>query len=116
MEGVRHLYRVACGLDSVVLGEAQILGQLKSAWDQSVSMGLVDAGFERMVHGAFRVAAQSRTETEIGAGAVSVASAGVHLTTRIFSDLGSSRIAIVGAGETGRLVAEHLPVTSKSSS
>ncbi len=107
LDGVRHLYRVACGLDSVVLGEAQILGQLKSAWDTSQSAGVSDVGFERMVHGAFRVAAQSRTETEIGAGAVSVASAGVHLATRIFSDLSNSNVAVVGAGETGRLVAEH---------
>ncbi len=107
-DGVEHLFRVACGLDSLVLGETQILGQLKSSWDGLKEHWSPTTYFEKLVQGAFRVAGQSRTSTSIGAGAVSVASAGVHLTTRIFSDFSESNVLVVGAGETGRLVAQHL--------
>ena len=107
-DGVEHLYRVACGLDSVVLGETQILGQLKSAWDSVKDLWNPTAYFEKLVQGAFRVAGQSRTNTSIGAGAVSVASAGVHLATRIFSDFSQSNVLVLGAGETGRLLTQHL--------
>ena len=91
-DGVEHLFRVACGLDSQVLGEAQILGQLKSSWDNLKQTFSPSTYFEKLVQGAFRVAGQSRTSTHIGAGAVSVASAGVHLTTRIFSDFSQSNV------------------------
>lgn len=106
--GVEHLFRVACGLESQVLGEAQILGQLKAAWDGVGEYSSPSAWFEKLLQSAFRVAGQSRSQTEIGAGAVSVASAGAHLTSRIFSDFSSLRVLVVGAGETGRLVTEHL--------
>jgi glutamyl-tRNA reductase len=107
-DGVEHLFRVACGLDSLVLGETQILGQLKASWDSLKEFCSPTNYFEKLFQGAFRVAGHSRTNTGIGAGAVSVASAGVHLTTRIFSDLSESNVLVVGAGETGRLVTQHL--------
>lgn len=105
-QGMDHLYRVSCGLDSVVLGEAQILGQVKAAYEDSRAH-FHSTYFDKIVQGAFRVASRSRTETEIGAGAVSTASAGVHLAGRVFSDFATRTVVVVGAGETGRLVAEH---------
>ena len=105
-EGIEHLYRVSCGLDSLILGEAQILGQVKLAYDESKAY-FHSTYFDKIVQGAFRVAGRSRSETEIGAGAVSTASAGVHLAGRVFSDFSSRSVVVVGAGDTGRLVAEH---------
>jgi len=104
--GLNHLFRVSCGLDSVILGEAQILGQVKDAYEGSRSY-FQSTYFERVLQSAFRVAGRSRAETAIGVGAVSVASAGVHLTNRIFSDYGDRTVVVVGAGDTGRLVAQH---------
>lgn len=106
--GIEHLFRVACGLDSQVLGETQILGQLKAAWEGLSSIFNPSAYFNKLVQGAFRVASQSRTATGIGAGAVSVASAGVHLTSRIFSDFSKLNVLVVGAGDTAKLVTQHL--------
>lgn len=106
--GIEHLFRVACGLDSQVLGEAQILGQLKAAWEGLSGIFNPSAYFNKLVQAAFRVASQSRTDTGIGAGAVSVASAGVHLTSRIFSDFSQLNVLVVGAGDTAKLVAQHL--------
>ena len=106
--GIEHLFRVACGLDSQVLGEAQILGQLKAAWESLGAVFSPSAYFNKLVQAAFRVASQSRTDTAIGTGAVSVASAGVHLTSRIFSDFSQLNVLVVGAGETSKLVTQHL--------
>jgi len=108
VEGIRHLYRVACGLDSAVLGEAQILGQVREAWDDLKAHAQPSPVFERIISGALKVAASSRELTEIGAGAVSVASASVQLTKRIFSSFGSHSALVLGAGATARLAAEHL--------
>lgn len=108
VEGIRHLYRVACGLDSAVLGEAQILGQVREAWDVLKENAQPSPVFERIVSGALKVAASSRELTEIGAGAVSVASASVQLTRRIFSSFGSHSALVLGAGATAKLAAEHL--------
>ncbi len=108
VEGIRHLYRVACGLDSAVLGEAQILGQVREAWDHLKAHAQPSPVFERIISGALKVAASSRELTEIGAGAVSVASASVQLTKRIFSSFGSHSALVLGAGATARLAAEHL--------
>ena len=108
VDGIRHLYRVACGLDSAVLGEAQILGQVREAWDALRENAQPSPLFERIVSGALKVAASSRELTEIGAGAVSVASASVQLTRRIFSNFGSHRALVLGAGATAKLAAEHL--------
>jgi len=105
--GVRHLFRVACGLDSLVLGETQILGQVKDAFTTSCGHHEPSAYFDRVMRSAFKVARRSRADTEIGRGAVSIASAGVHLATRIYSDLRKRCVVVVGSGDTGRLTAEH---------
>lgn len=102
-----HMFKVASGLDSMILGEQQILGQLKSAYADAGEYLAQNTVFDRVVQSAFRVAARTRAETEIGKGAVSTASAAVHLTTRIYGDLSRCCVIVVGAGETGRLLAQH---------
>ncbi len=104
---LEHLFRVSCGLDSMILGEAQILGQLKSAYESARRLKQPSAYFDRLMQAAFKVSKRSRSETDIGKGAVSIASAGVHLASRIFSDLSKRSVAVVGAGDTGRIAAEH---------
>ncbi len=104
----RHMMRVASGLDSLVLGEPQILGQLKSAYALSQDQGLAGAELGRLFQQTFAVAKQVRTDTAIGQNPVSVAYAAVSLAQHIFSDLGSSRALLIGAGETIELVARHL--------
>ena len=91
----------------MVLGEAQILGQVKNAYDTSCNYLPPQPAFERLLGAVFSAAKRSRLETEIGKGAVSVASAAVHLATRIFHDMSKRTVVVVGAGDTGRLVAEH---------
>ncbi|MGO4998417.1 glutamyl-tRNA reductase [Oceanisphaera sp. W20_SRM_FM3] len=113
-EAVRHLMRVACGLDSLVLGEPQILGQMKLAYNQSQKVGSLKGTLDRMFQKTFSVAKRVRTETEIGASAVSVAFAAVSLAKRIFSDLSHTKVLLVGAGETIELVARHLKEQSVS--
>lgn len=103
-----HLMRVACGLDSLVLGEPQILGQVKQAYNQSRQLGTIQPQFERLFQKTFSIAKQVRTETEIGASAVSVAFAAVTLAKQIFGRLDSVRVLLIGAGETIELVAKHL--------
>ena len=107
-ETVRHLMRVACGLDSLVLGESQILGQIKLSYNQSQQQGCLKGILDRLFQKTFSVAKRVRTETEIGASAVSVAFAAVSLAKRIFSDLSRTKVLLVGAGETIELVARHL--------
>ena len=107
-ETVRHLMRVACGLDSLVLGESQILGQIKLSYNQSQQQGCLKGILDRLFQKTFSVAKRVRTETEIGASAVSVAFAAVSLAKRIFSDLNRTKVLLVGAGETIELVARHL--------
>jgi glutamyl-tRNA reductase len=104
----RHMMRVASGLDSLVLGEPQILGQLKSAYAVSQQRGLAGAELGRLFQQTFAVAKQVRTDTAIGQNPVSVAYAAVSLAQHIFADLGSSRALLIGAGETIELVARHL--------
>ncbi|MDW5376903.1 glutamyl-tRNA reductase [Halomonas sp. HP20-15] len=104
----RHLMRVASGLDSMVLGEPQILGQLKDAYQQARQHRGLGGELERLFQHTFAVAKQVRTETGIGENPVSVAYAAVSLATRIFDDLSRSRALLVGAGETIELVARHL--------
>ncbi|WP_337842674.1 glutamyl-tRNA reductase [Rheinheimera sp.] len=103
-----HLMRVACGLDSLVLGEPQILGQVKQAYSQSRQAGTINPQFERLFQKTFSVAKQVRTETDIGASAVSVAFAAVSLARQIFGQLGKVKVLLIGAGETIELVAKHL--------
>jgi glutamyl-tRNA reductase len=107
-DAARHMMRVASGLDSLVLGEPQILGQLKSAYALSQDQGLAGAELGRLFQQTFAVAKQVRTDTAIGQNPVSVAYAAVSLAQHIFSDLGSSRALLIGAGETIELVARHL--------
>jgi glutamyl-tRNA reductase len=105
---VRHLMKVSCGLDSMVLGEPQILGQIKSAFAVSSDLKLVGANLRRAFQEAFSIAKEVRTDTAIGENPVSVAYAAVALTESIFSDLASLHILLIGAGRTIELVARHL--------
>lgn len=105
---VEHLGKVATGLDSMVLGEPQILGQLKSAFAVSKNFDAVGQQLHHLFQHSFRVAKEVRTRTAIGQNAVSVAYAAVNLSTRIFDKLPRCRALLVGAGETIDLVARHL--------
>ncbi len=104
----RHMMRVASGLDSLVLGEPQILGQLKSAFSVSQDAGKAHSELGRLFRQTFSVAKQVRTETSIGQNPVSVAYAAVSLAQHIFADLRDSHALLIGAGETIELVARHL--------
>ena len=105
---VSHLMRVASGLDSLVLGEPQILGQVKKAFADSQRGHALTSELERMFQKTFSVAKRVRTETEIGASAVSVAFAACTLARQIFESLSGVNVLLVGAGETIELVARHL--------
>ena len=105
---VRHLLRVASGLDSMVLGEPQILGQVKAAYQAANSAGTLGALLERLFQHTFAVAKQVRTDTRIGASPVSVAFAAVGLAKQIFADLPRRTALLIGAGDTIELVARHL--------
>ena len=107
-DAVRHLFRVACGLDSLVLGEPQILGQLKTAYTQALNAKALGKSLGRLFQHAFGVAKQVRTDTAIGNSPVSVAFAAVSLAKQIFSNLAESTALLIGAGETIELVARHL--------
>ena len=105
---VSHTFTVACGLDSAVLGEPQILGQMKEAYRIATEVGSAGPVLHSLFQQAFSVAKQVRTDTEIGASAVSVAYAAVNLARQIFADFGQHSALLVGAGETIELVAQHL--------
>jgi glutamyl-tRNA reductase len=105
---IDHISNVAAGLDSMVLGEPQILGQLKSAYSVANEHHTVGSMLNYLFQHSFKVAKKVRTETAIGENAVSIAFAAVSLSTRIFSDLQKCRALLVGAGETIDLVARHL--------
>jgi len=105
---VRHLYRVAAGIDSLLIGEYQILGQLKDAYEQALAAQSTGGYLNTLMSSALRVGKRVRSETKIGEGNVSVAAAGVKLVRRILSETTQHRVLIVGAGETGELTARHL--------
>jgi len=107
-DAVRHLLRVACGLDSMVLGEPQILGQVKAAYQRAIDANTVRKMLSRLFQHSFAVAKQVRTDTAIGHSPVSVAFAAVNLARQIFSDLTSQTALLIGAGETVELAARHL--------
>ncbi len=107
-DAVSHLMRVASGLDSLVLGEPQILGQVKKAFADSQRGHSLSSELERMFQKSFSVAKRVRTETEIGASAVSVAFAACTLARQIFESLSTVNVLLVGAGETIELAARHL--------
>jgi glutamyl-tRNA reductase len=105
---VRHLFRVATGLDSMVLGEPQILGQVKDAYQHARVAGTLRAPMERLLQQTFAVAKRVRTDTRIGANSVSVAFTAVRLAERLFADLRDASVLLIGAGETIELAARHL--------
>ena len=107
-DAVRHMMRVACGLDSMILGEPQILGQLKTAYAQAREIGTVGPLLGRLFQAAFSTAKTVRTQTAIGENPVSVAFAAVSLAKQIFTNLSQSQALLIGAGETITLVARHL--------
>jgi glutamyl-tRNA reductase len=108
VEAVQHILRVASGLDSLVLGEPQILGQIKDAYSLANEAGTLGQQLNRLFQHTFAVAKQVRTDTAIGASAVSVAFAAVSLAKQIFTDLSEHTALLIGAGETIELVARHL--------
>lgn len=105
---VQHILRVASGLDSLVLGEPQILGQMKNAYRQAQKAGTLGSVLSHLFQHTFSVAKQVRTDTAIGASPVSVAFAAVSLARQIFSDLNGKTALLVGAGDTIELTARHL--------
>ncbi len=107
-QAVKHAFRVASGLDSMVLGEPQILGQMKAAFATAHKAGTTGKILNRMFQQTFSVAKQVRTDTAIGASAVSVAFAAVGLAKQIFSQLSERTVLLIGAGETIELAARHL--------
>jgi glutamyl-tRNA reductase len=108
MRAVTHAFSVASGLDSMVLGEPQILGQLKDAYRTAQETGTTGPMLNRLFQAAFSVAKRVRTETQIGANAVSVASAAVSMAKTVFSSFDTRTALMVGAGETIALAARHL--------
>lgn len=107
-EAVRHLFRVASSLDSMVVGEPQILGQVKQAFAVAREVGAVKATLDPLLQRAFSVAKRVRTETQIGAATVSVASVAADLARKIFGSLSAKTVLLVGAGKMSDLTARHL--------
>jgi len=105
---VKHLFRVASGLDSMIVGEPQIGGQVRAAFNASRGAGVLDPLLQQLFEQTMRVAKRIRTETGIGENAVSVPYAAVELARKIFGDLGGLHVLLLGAGEMAELTAEHL--------
>jgi len=107
-EAIRHLFRVASSLDSMVVGEPQILGQVKEAYTTGREVGAVSTTLEGLLQRAFTVAKRVRTETQIGSSSVSIASVAVDLARKIFDSLEGKTVLLVGAGKMSELAARHL--------
>jgi len=107
-EAIRHLFRVAASLDSMVVGEPQILGQVKEAYATARAVGAVHSQLDLLLTRAFAVAKRVRTETAVGSSAVSVASVAVELAKKIFGSLQGKHVYLVGAGKMSELAARHL--------
>jgi glutamyl-tRNA reductase len=107
-EAVKHIFRVASSLDSMVVGEPQILGQIKSAYEMAVESKTSGIILHRLLHRAFHVAKRVRTETKIGDSAVSVSSVAIELAQKIFETLEKKTVLLIGAGEMCELAARHL--------
>jgi glutamyl-tRNA reductase len=105
---IQHLFRVASGLDSMVIGETEILGQAKKAYQSARTTGAVGPCLHRLFQRAFRVAKQVRTHTQITRGSVSVGSVAVDLAQKIFGELGNCKVLVLGAGETSERTARTL--------
>src|SRR6266446_2799174 len=107
-QSVQHLFRVACGLDSMVLGETEILGQLKKAYDLALHQGHTGGRLNKAFQRAFNVAKHIRTQTNIQRGSVSVGSVAVELAEKIFSSLSGREALVIGAGDTSEKTARAL--------
>lgn len=107
-DAIRHLFRVAASLDSMVVGEPQILGQMKQAYQVAKEQGTVGGLLDTVLASAFSTAKRVRTETEIGESAVSVSYAAVELAREIFGSLKDSKVLLIGAGKMSELAARHL--------
>jgi glutamyl-tRNA reductase len=112
---VRHLFRVACSLDSMVIGEPQILGQVKSSYLAARSAGAIRGHLDKVLQRAFVVAKRVRSETQIGSSSVSIASVAVELARKIFGSLEGRKILLVGAGKMSEQAARHLMSQGASS-
>jgi glutamyl-tRNA reductase len=108
LDAARHLFRVAAGLDSLVVGEPQILGQVKEAHTVATEVRTAGPVLNRLFHASFAVGKRVRTETGLGSGAVSVSYAAVALARKIFGDLSGRNVVVIGAGEMGKLTAIHM--------
>ncbi|MBN1962514.1 MAG: glutamyl-tRNA reductase [Deltaproteobacteria bacterium] len=106
-DSLHHLARVAASLDAMILGEAQIFGQVKAAYKTSISYKAAEPAFARLMQAVFTAAKRARSETEIGRGVVSIASAAVHVASRFFNNLTQQTVVVVGAGENSRLMLQH---------
>jgi len=107
-QAVRHLFRVAAGLDSMVVGEYQIVGQLKQAYAAASEQGTTGRVINRLMHQAFAVAGRVRSETKVGERKVSVPSVAVEYARSIFDDFTQKKVLVIGAGEMAQLVCKHL--------
>jgi glutamyl-tRNA reductase len=107
-DAVRHLFRVAASLDSMVVGEPQILGQVKEAYSVARASGAISGQLEHLLQSAFAAAKRVRSETEIGSNSVSIASVAVDLARKIFGSLAGRTVFLVGAGKMSELAARHL--------
>lgn len=107
-EAITHLFRVGASLDSMIVGEPQILGQLKQAYKIAAEANTTGAILNRFLHKSFSVAKRIRTETSIGSSAVSISYAAVEMAKKIFGDLQGKTVMLIGAGEMAELAAEHL--------
>ncbi|MBL1353577.1 MAG: glutamyl-tRNA reductase [Zetaproteobacteria bacterium] len=107
-DAVRHLYAVASGLDSLVLGEPQIFGQVKASYEQALAAGTAGHILHRLYQSTFAAAKRARSETAIGKQSVNISSCAVELAKRIFDDLTGKTVMLIGAGEMAELAARHL--------
>lgn len=107
-DAVHHLFRVASSLDSMIVGEPQILGQVKEAYRVSVAHNTTGVILNRLLHKAFSIAKRVRRETGIGDNAVSISYAAIELASKIFSDLSTRSVMLLGAGEMAEIAVEHL--------
>ena len=107
-EAVRHLFRVASSLDSMIVGEPQILGQVKEAYTVAKEVGAVAGSMEKLLQSAFSTAKKVRSETQIGSSSVSIASVAVDLARKIFGSLAGKQVLLVGAGKMSELALRHL--------
>ena len=107
-EAAHHAARVACGLDSMVIGEPQILGQMKDAYGHASLIGTLGSELHHLSQNTFRIAKRVRFETKIGENSVSIASTAVTLSELLFSDLPNRKVLIIGAGDNSKLIGRHL--------